>query len=81
LQILKEEDILPMLHYFADQLPTKMQQVFLLSRQQNMTYREIAQELNLSIKTIENQMSNALKKLRSLLKQHHYLPTLLFFLQ
>jgi len=60
-QALKEEDILPMLHYFANKLPAKMRQVFLMSRQQRMTYKEIAQELNISVKTVENQMSTALK--------------------
>ncbi len=78
---LKEEDILPLLHYFASKLPVKMRQVFLLSRQQKMTYREIAQELNISIKTVENQMGTALKKLRILLKEYHYLPVLVLFLQ
>lgn len=79
--ILKEEDILPMLHYFADKLPTKMQQVFLMSRQQGMTYKEIAQDLNISVKTVENQMGSALKKLRILLQEHQYLPVLLFIFQ
>ena len=78
---LKEADILPMLHYFADKLPSKMRKVFLMSRQQGMSYKEIAAELNISIKTVENQMGSALKKLRVLLQEHHYLPTLLFFLQ
>ena len=80
-QTLKEEDILPMLHYFANQLPSKMRQVFLMSRQQGMSYKEIAQELNISIKTVENQMGTALKKLRVLLQQHHYLPAFLIFFQ
>ena len=80
-QSLKEADVLPMLHYFADKLPLKMREVFLMSRQQGMTYREIAIELNISIKTVENQMGAALKKLRILLQQHHYLPTILFFFQ
>lgn len=78
-QNLKEEDILPLLNYFTAKLPPKMQKVFLMSRQQGMSYKEIAQELNVSPKTIENQMGTALKKLRILLKEHHYLPTLILF--
>ncbi len=77
---IKEADILPMLHFFADQLPTKMRQVFLMSRQQGMTYKEIAEELNISTKTVENQMGTALKKLRILLQKHHYLPVLVLLL-
>lgn len=78
-QSLQEADILPMLHFFVDQLPKKMRQVFLMSRQQEMTYKEIAVELNISVKTVENQMGTALKKLRILLKEHHYLPVLLSY--
>lgn len=77
---LKEEDIVPMLHYFADKLPPKMQKVFLMSRQQGFSYKEIAHELEISTKTVENQMSSALKKMRLFLQQYHYLSFLLFFL-
>lgn len=75
-QSLKEEDIVPLIHYFAAQLPPKTKRVFLMSRQEGMSYKEIAQAQNVSIKTIENQMGSALKKLRILLQQHHYLPVL-----
>jgi len=78
---LKEEDILPLLHYFADKLPPKMRQVFLMSRQRGMTYKDISEELHISTKTVENQMGAALKKLRSLLQEHHYLPILLLLFQ
>lgn len=77
---LSEEDIAPLLNYFVSKLPPKMQQVFLMSRQQGMTYKEISEELNVSPKTIENQMGTALKKLRSFLREHQYLPFFLFLL-
>ena len=77
---LTEADIVPLLHYFAGKLPPKMQEVFLMSRQQGMSYKEIAQHLNISVKTVENQMGSALKKLRILLKKYHYLPALLLYL-
>jgi len=78
---LQEEDILPMMHYFADKLPEGMRKVFLLSRQGGMIYKEIANKLNISVKTVENQMGSALKKLRQLLRKHNYLPLLALFLQ
>jgi len=78
---LKEEDILPLISYFTAKLPPKMQQVFRMSREQGLSYKEIAAVLNISIKTVENQMSTALKKLRVLLKEHNFLPLLLLFLQ
>ena len=51
-----------------DQLPTKCRQIFMLSRNAGMTYEEIAEELDLSKKTVENQMGIALKKLRDSLE-------------
>lgn len=45
-------------------LPPQCQQVFRLSREEGLKYQEIAQQLNLSIKTIETQMGRALQKLR-----------------
>ena len=38
--------------------------IFLLSKRDGLKYQEIAEELNLSVKTVENQMSKALKALR-----------------
>jgi len=70
---LKEEDILPLISYIATKLPPKMQKVFLLSRLGNKSYKEIAEELNISVKTVENHMGAALKKLRNILKDAGYL--------
>lgn len=51
-----------------DHLPDKCKNIFILSRYGGLTYKEIAEELNLSVKTVENQMGNALKKLREMLE-------------
>ena len=72
-----EEDIDPLLHYFAAKLPPKTRHVFLKSRENGMTYKEIASDMNISVKTVENQMGRALRQMRSILKQHHILS--LFF--
>jgi len=45
-------------------MPEKRRQIFRLSREQGMKYREIAEQLNVSIKTVETQMGLALKTLR-----------------
>ncbi len=81
IQHLKEEDIDPILSYFVSKLPPKTKNVFLLSRKQGLSYKEIANQLGVSSKTVENQMSSALKKMRILLKEHHYLPAILLFFQ
>ncbi len=51
-----------------DKLPPKRKEIFMLSRFSELKYSEIAAELNISIKTVENQISRALHFLRSELK-------------
>lgn len=75
---LSEEDVEPLLHFFAAKLPPKTRRVFLLSRQEGLSYKEIAQELNVSVKTVDNQMGAALKKMRILLKAQQFFSLLLF---
>lgn len=50
-------------------LPEKCQLVFRLSREAGHSHRQIAQQLNLSEKTVEYHLSRALKALRSGLQQ------------
>jgi len=57
-----------------DELPMERRKVFIMSRYDGMTYREIAEQLGISVKTVENQMSKALKYLREELAE--YLPFL-----
>jgi RNA polymerase sigma-70 factor, ECF subfamily len=49
-------------------LPERCQKIFRLSREEDMSYKEIAQMLNISVNTVENQMAIALKKLRVILR-------------
>lgn len=51
-------------HAAIEALPNKCQIIFNLSRNAGMTYKEIAEELDISVKTVENQIGLALKKLR-----------------
>ncbi|MFC5411176.1 RNA polymerase sigma-70 factor [Larkinella bovis] len=50
------------------QLPTQCRRVFLLSRFENKKYDEIAQELQISARTVEVHMSKALRHLRQSLR-------------
>lgn len=45
-------------------LPDRQREIFLMSKRDSMTYREIAEELSISEKTVEHQISKALKTLR-----------------
>ncbi|HRP55173.1 RNA polymerase sigma-70 factor [Agriterribacter sp.] len=46
-------------------LPPKMQTVYLLSRNEKMSYKEIADRLGIAENTVKKQLSNALKSLRT----------------
>lgn len=45
-------------------LPTKCREIFLLSREEGLSYKEIAERKQISVKTVENQIGIALKRLR-----------------
>jgi RNA polymerase sigma-70 factor (ECF subfamily) len=47
-----------------NELPEACRTIFQMSRFEELKYREIAEQLDLSIKTVENQMGKALKILR-----------------
>ncbi len=47
-----------------DKLPPERKKIFLLSKCDGLKYQEIADKLNISIKTVENQIGKALKTLR-----------------
>jgi RNA polymerase sigma-70 factor (ECF subfamily) len=49
-------------------LPDKCREVYILSRHEHLSYREISTRLNMPIDTVEKQMSKALKFLRQHLK-------------
>ena len=61
----------------VDKLPVERRKVFVMSRYDGLTYAEIAARLNISVKTVENQMSSALRTLREELAD--YLPWLVLF--
>lgn len=56
-----------------ESLPTERRKIFMLSRYENLKYKEIADTLGISVKTVENQMGKALAHLRKELAE--YLPT------
>lgn len=65
------------IHQSINLLPEKTRLIFTLSRYEEMTYRQIADQLNISVKAIEKHMGNALRSLRESLKE--YLICMIFF--
>ena len=45
-------------------LPDRQKQIFLLSREEGLSYKEIAEQLGISVNTVENHMVRALRYLR-----------------
>lgn len=62
---IREQQLLVLIEKEIASLPPKMRQVFELSRKGGLSHRQIADELNLSEKTVKKQVSNSLKILRS----------------
>jgi RNA polymerase sigma-70 factor, ECF subfamily len=48
-----------------EKLPTRCKSIFLLSREDGMTYAQIASTLEISVKTVEAQMGIALKRIKA----------------
>lgn len=61
-------------------LPEKCREVFMLNRFEGKKYAEIAEMLHISVKTVEAQMSKALKILREELKEFIFMVLLWFYL-
>jgi RNA polymerase sigma-70 factor (family 1) len=62
------------------QLPAKRREIFNMSRQQGLSNAMIAEELNISIKTVESQMTQALKFIRHYFIMRGVLPGLALLL-
>lgn len=63
-----EVDEMTLLQEAIGRLPPKCREVFLLSRFSKLSYKEIAASLDISPKTVENQLGKALRLLRAYLK-------------
>lgn len=77
-----EVDLIQRIEKSIEALPPRRKEIFRLSREKGLKYKEIADTLNISIKTVEAQMGLALKHLRHELKDFSkYLMTLFFFVK
>ena len=53
------------LNILIDQLPPRCKEIFIQSKLEKKKYKEIALDLGISVKTVENQMSKALHFLKT----------------
>jgi RNA polymerase sigma-70 factor, ECF subfamily len=63
---LLEEDRIKKIMDTIENMPHKRKQIFRLNRFENLKYKEIADKLNISVKTVEAHMGKALQQLRKL---------------
>lgn len=76
-KIFGEKDIDTLIHNAIESLPARCKEIFVLNKMYGYKQKKIAEELNISIKTVENQMATAYKKLKEYLKDYFIL--FLFF--
>lgn len=68
--VLEEQDMERIMKIALGKLPEKRRKIFELSRFENLKYNEIADRLNISVKTVESQMTKALEQLRKVLDNY-----------
>lgn len=51
-----------------EELPPKCKEVFVLIREQGLSYKEVAYQLNISIKTVDSQIQKAMKSIKEKIK-------------
>jgi RNA polymerase sigma-70 factor (ECF subfamily) len=57
----------------TEQLPPARKQIFILSKKNELSIKEIAQQLNLAETTVQTQLSKALAFMKDQLSKHYYL--------
>ena len=65
-----EKELHKLIDLHISKLPPKMREIFELSRVEELSYREIAVQLDISEQTVKNQVSSALKILREKVAPH-----------
>jgi len=76
-QQIAEKELKQQIQKALNELPPRVKEIYQLSREQNLTNKEIAEKLELSEQTVKNQLSVALKHLRQTLGR---VASLIFFL-
>lgn len=69
-ELLETHDLQQVILAAIERLPEKCKLIFTLSRFEDLSHNEIAEQLDISKKTIENQMTKALKVVRQVVQQY-----------
>lgn len=69
--VLDSNQLREVINAAIDSLPERCREVYILGKEKSMSYKEISEELGISVKTVEVQMGKALKKLREQLRPYY----------
>jgi len=70
-RFLEFEELKTLISNAIDGLPNQCKTIYQLSRDEGLTNKEIAEKLGISIKTVENQMTIAIRKIKDFLQPYH----------
>jgi RNA polymerase sigma-70 factor (ECF subfamily) len=62
--VLEHQETEARIQQAINELPEKCREIFMLNRYEGLRYSEVADHLGISVKTVEAQMSKALKSLK-----------------
>lgn len=77
---LEYKELTDKLERILNELPQRQKEVYLMHRVEGLKYNEIAERLNISVNTIENHMSRALKTIRQKLGNYSLIAILFWYL-
>ncbi len=67
---IKQKELSEIIHKAIEKLPPKCHNIFYLKKFEGLSNKEIAIKLSISIKTVENQMTIAIKKISTFINKH-----------
>lgn len=70
-EMMENKELVQIIHKQIEQLPPKCREVFKLSRQENLSYKLIAQRLNISENTVDQHIQKALRIFRSIIENYN----------
>ncbi len=70
LQVIQLNEVSELIARTLEELPERTREIFHLNRQEGLKYREIADRLSISVKTVEANMGKALKALRNSMEKY-----------
>jgi len=76
--LMEEAELNDRINAAIQELPPKCREIFVLCRFDELKYAEIAERLNISVKTVEMQISIALKKIRQDLSDSQMIQLIVF---